>query len=71
MYHSRTGINFMVQLMRSDLLAQIERVTLKYLAAVKQAAIYLASFQGADRNARLLWPINAVASRRNLPFVSD
>ena len=39
-------------------------------SAVMQAAFHLASFEWADRNARMHWPINVVASRKNLPFVS-
>ena len=38
-------------------------------SAVMQAAFHLASFQGTDRNAKMHWLINAVASRKNLPFV--
>ena len=38
-------------------------------SAVMQAAIHLASFMDADQNARMHWLINAIASRKNLPFV--
>ena len=40
-------------------------------SVVMQAAIHLASFSGADRSAKMHWPINTVASRKNLPFVFD
>ena len=40
-------------------------------SAVMQAAIHLVSFMGPDRNAGMHWPINAVASHKNLLFVSD